>query len=608
MGNLLQYTDKSSTINNKLAALLAQITYDYNNGRIRTETEYYYRVKNMLKEFQDSLTKPTFKFRPAISTPMSDEYNAMITESYNDMDYIIKDCEALSKLVSQSFTDAELSRTMMANELAYLTKKVAAIGESVARNQPIGTVVFTELFNDFEYVGNFYAPDACQITANDGILTLRRGSYSTHTIKEIQIDNEVSNGFPGNTHCVDTLNNELHFVGQNGLHCDISTICDNQQDTWFEFELFSITDEVRRECNSFGFEYNEGISWVNNEDLLRLKIVIYPGSTMDCSWITLVPYLSDIKGVKSCFVESCNIISASNNVYQVAKNQPFDDTLVLPFPPQKIQRVEITFVQPSKYLTKVGHFYHTCADTTSLSIFQEYDYSDKFARVDGEKPSVSLLNCKYNPVTKWIDYPSTKTEKLEPNYMKDGLFKAPPSTIEKKSSQEVIDAYRSMIGIRDIRISSCVFDLYGEYVSVPFYTDEPITSIVLETSEYIPGSNEETLRYFISLNGGITWHKIYPIHRAYGGIYKYYVNNDTIENMLASDTKDRRSKNLSVVGDCRQIQLKIEMNRPDTIQDERGLWVVNDEYYDPDKTAPYSTPIVYEYRLKLTTGGETIEY
>jgi hypothetical protein len=145
MGNLLQYADKSTTIDNKLDSLLSQINYDYNNGNIRTETEYYYRIKNMLTDFYDSLTKPTFQYRPAVSTPMSDEYNSMITEAYSDMEYIIKDCEALNKLVSQSFIDAELGRNMMSNELAYTAKKIAAIGESIAKNQPLGTVVFVSV-------------------------------------------------------------------------------------------------------------------------------------------------------------------------------------------------------------------------------------------------------------------------------------------------------------------------------------------------------------------------------------------------------------------------------------------------------------------------------
>lgn len=591
MGNLLQYTDKSITIDNKLNSLLAQIKHDYNNGNIRTETEYYYRIKNMLTEFYDSLTKPTFKYRPAVSTPMSDEYNSMITESYNDMEYIIKDCEALSKLVSQSFIDAELGRTMMSNELAYISKKIAAIGESIAKNQPIGTVVFTELFSDLEATGNVDSSKCCHVNTSDGILTLRQNSKSSASIAKIEIDNEVSNGFPGNTHCVDTLNNELHFIGQDGLHLNPGEMIDNSKDTWFEYELFSITDEVRKQCNSYGFEYDEGVSWINNKDLLRLKLIVHLETDKTCSWVTITPYLSEIKGVKNCYLEKCEVITASNNVYEVAVNKVFDDTLVFPFPSQEISRIEFTFVQPSKYLTKVGHFYYTSADTSSMSIFQDYDYSDMFARIDGEKPSVGLLGVKYDPTTKWITYTNSDTELPSIEYIKDKLFTLPESTISRKSGQEIIDAYRYMIGIREIKMTSSTFEKYGEYVSKRFTTDEVITSVTLDTQEYIPGDNPEILRYYISLNGGTTWHQIYPIHRAYQGIYKYYINNDSIENLLSSDSTQKKSKNLSVIGEVKSIQLKIEMDRPVGIENQE-----------------YTTPIVYQYKLKLTTGGETIEY
>lgn len=592
MGNLLQYTDKSLTIDNKLNALLAQINHDYQNGQIRTETEYYYRIKSMLTEFYDSLTKPTFTYRPAVSAPMSDEYNAMITESYSDMEYIIKDCEALNKLVSQSFVNAELGRNMMQNQLAYISKKIVAIGESISTNQPIGTVVFTELFNDSENMRNANNENSCRINTTDGILTLRATMSTKVNISTVEIDNTVSNGFPGNTHCVDTLNKELHFIGQEGLHLDINSILDDNTDSWFEYELFAVTDETRKACNSMGFEYDEGISWVNNDDILRLKLVLTVASPTTCSWLSINPYLSDVKGVKNCFLEKCEVVTSSNNVYELADNKAFDDSLVFPFPPQAIQRIELTFIQPSKYLTKVGHFYYTMADTSSMSIFQEYDYSDIYARVDGNKPSVSLLGVKYDPTTKWIEYPTNHTTLSESEYIKDNLFSLPQSTIEKKANQEIIDAYRYMIGIRDIRLNSCTFSDYSEYVSKVFTTDEAITSITLEAEEYIPGDDAEILRYYVSLNGGITWHQIYPIHRAYLGIYKYYVNNDSIENLLSNNTEDKRSKNLSIAGECRKIQLKIEMNRP------------NADNIDSD----YASPIVYQYKLKLTIGGETIEY
>ena len=69
------------------------------------------------------------------------------------------------------------------------------------------------------------------------------------------------------------------------------------------------------------------------------------------------------------------------------------------------------------------------------------------------------------------------------------------------------------------------------------------------------------------------------------------MNNDSIENLLVNDSSKKKSKNLSVVGDVKAVQLKIEMNRPVNIENDR-----------------FSTPIVYQYKLKLTTGGETIEY
>lgn len=590
MANLLQYTDKSKTIDNKLNSLLSQINYDYKNGNIRTETEYYYRIKNMLTDFYKSLTKPSFIYRPAVSTPISSEYNAMIQESYNDMEYIIKDCEALNVLVSQSFIDAELSRDMLTNEVAYLSKKISSIGDSIAANQPDGTVIYTESFTDLETVGNENDEKRCYVNTSDGILTLRPGFMKKILIDEVTIDNEFSNGFPGNSHCVDTLNNSMHFIGQEGLNNNPAHIIDSNSDTWFEYELFQIDDSVRQATNSYGFEFDEGISWISDDDVLRLKVIFNISNTNQCSWISLNPYMPNIKGVKNCILESCEVISTNNNVYKIAGSKVFDKNLIFPFPAHTIKQVRLTFAQPSKYLTKVGHFYYTAANTSDMSIFQNYDYTDIFARVDGKKPSISLLGCKYNPQTQWITYPTNNTEFVDGSYAKDKLFSLPESTISTKANQEIIDAYRYMIGIRNVSLVSYEFIEYGEYVSTIYATDEIITSISLEADEYIPGKNPDILRYYISVNGGLNWHRIYPRHRAYDGIYKYYVNNDTIENMLASDNSIKKSKNLSVIGECKSVQLKIEMERP----------VIDN--------CLYSTPIVYQYKLKLTTGGDTIEY
>ena len=592
MGNLLQYTDKSKTIDNKLKSLLSKIEYDYKNGDIRTETEYYYRIKTMLSTFYESLTKPSFTYRPAVSTPISSEYNAMINESYNDMEYIIKDCEALQDYVSQSFIDAQLSRTMMTNQLNYLSNKVNNIKQSIETNQSNGMVVFSDSFNDFNNAGNTESDNSCTIDTFDGILTLRQSSSSNANVASVVIDDEYSNGFPGNTHCIDTLNESLHFVGQDGLHIDPAAMVDGNKDTWFEFELFSITDEVRKSCNSLGFDYEEGVSWVNNDTTaLRLKLIINLTNDTVCSWISILPYLSDAKGGTYCILEKCEVFSSNNYVYKVAENKIFDQVITCAFPAQTINRVELTFIQDTKYLCKVGHFYYTNVNTDNMSMFQNFEDADIFTRIDGPKPNVTMLGLKYDPTTKWLNYRDDTTSTPSETYIKSNLFTLPESTIERKSNEEMIDAFRYMIGIRDIRMPNCVFADHSEYISKIFYTEEQITSIMLETEEYVPGDNIDILQYFISVDNGNTWYKITPIQRAYDGVYKYYVNNDSIENLLTNNSDKFKAQNLSVLSNTNQIQLKIVMDKPDTVD-------------NPD----YVSPIVYSYKLKITTGGETIEY
>lgn len=591
MGNLLQYTDKSKTIDNKLALILSNIQHDYENGEIRTETEYYYRIKTMITDFYNSLNKPSFTFRPAMFAPISEDYNAMITEAYGDMQYIINDCQSLSSSIKQSFTDAELNRTMMTNEINYLSQQVNNIIENITLNQSSGVVIFTELFNDKTTMGNSKDEQSCAIHTNDGILTLPYYSSTKIEITNATIDETVSNGFPGNTHCVDTLNKDLHFIGQDGLHNKIKAIHDNNLDTWFEYELFTIPDTVKQECNNYGFEYAEGISW-ENEGPLKLKLIIYTNSSDICSWISLNPYLSDIKGIKNCIIEKCDVITSDNNVYQVANNIAFDDTKILMFPAKPIQRIELTLIQNYWYNTKVGHYYYSEVNTKSMSIFQDYDTTNIYSRVEGEQPSVNLLGVKYNPSTQWIEYGDSNTEYSTDTYVKDKLFTLPNSTINIKAGQEIIDAYRYMIGIRNIYVKNYIFAEYGEYVSNKYTTEECITAISLEAKEYIPGDDPEILKYYLTFDGGVNWYQIYPMHRAYEGIYRYTINTDTIANLMTTDnTKIKKSKNLNLLLDAYSFQLKITMEKPKNISNPEN-----------------STTVVYQYKLIVETGGENIEY
>ena len=225
-----------------------------------------------------------------------------------------------------------------------------------------------------------------------------------------------------------------------------------------------------------------------------------------------------------------------------------------------------------------------------MSIFQDFDTSDTYTRVEGNTPSVSLLGVKYDPTTQWVNY-NDSTSNIEPSYAKSGLFTIPASTIQKKAGQEIIDAYRYMIGIRDMSLKSYVFNDKGTFVSESYITDKPIDSVTLDVDEYIPGDNPEILKYYLTFDGGINWHQIYPMKRSYAGVYRYTINNDTIANLMTTTNKEKRTKNLNMLTDVYSVQLKIEMNKPTGVE-------------NPENTSP----IVYKYKMIIETGGENIEY
>ena len=273
-------------------------------------------------------------------------------------------------------------------------------------------------------------------------------------------------------------------------------------------------------------------------------------------------------------------------------NTAFDDTKILMFPAKPVQRIELTLIQNSWYNTKVGHYYYSKVNTKSMSIFQDYDTTDIYSRVEGEQPSVNLLGVKYNPSTQWIEYGNSNTEYPTDTYVKDKLFTLPSSTIELKAGQEIIDAYRYMIGIRNVYVKSYNFSEYGEYISNKYTTEECITAISLEAQEYIPGDDPDILKYYLTFDGGVNWHQIYPMHRAYEGIYRYTINTDTIANLMTTDnSKIKKSKNLNLLLDAYSFQLKITMERPKNVPNPEN-----------------STPVVYQYKLIVETGGENIEY
>lgn len=586
--DLLQYTDKSESIDERLKLILNEINNDYNSGIIKSETEYYYRIKTALTGFFRTLNKPMFQFREAGMIPNANDYNSMINEAVSDISYLIADCQMLGKKIMQSYASATLGKEMIQGEVSYLSKMIEQIRESISINKDVNRNVFTETFDTADNMGNISDENACTVNTTDGILSLKVISLLAASISNVKIDNEVSNGFPGNTHVVETLNGEMHYPGEDNLHYEIKDLLEAGSNTWYEFELIKISDQVRKECNSFGFEYDEGIKWITSDEALRLKLEITLSEQNPCSMLFLKPRMPEIKGIVPCIIEKIELISSSNSCFVLEENKPFDKSMVYPFSPVNTKKIVISFVQPAAYPVTIGHSYYTMVDTKSMSIFDNDAESETLTRVNGELPSINLLGVKYNPQTKWIEYPELKDELPDDLYIKQKLFKTSKSTIDKKAGQEILPAYRQMIGIERIKPAYCLYDEASEYISNEFYTAAPINSITLKTEEYIPGDDSEILEYFISIDNGLNWHKIYPDHRAYNGVYEYTINNVLLSNSL-SDIQKKRSSNITTISDVYSVKLKIKMKQAD-IENKANV-----------------SPIVYSYKLIVKTGGEDID-
>jgi len=608
MSNMLQFLNKTKTINARAESVLDEITRKYKSGEIKTETEYLYRIKSAVKRFYDSIGKPSFQFRRAVSTPISADYNEMLKEAYDDMGYLIQDCENLSDAISTSFMDAELSRKMMGNEIRYINRALDDAQNRVNAKEREGVVTYTDSFADTRFMQNAKQKGAASVNGEDGVLTLgvtNARSYSRTSEIEIL---KGSNGFPGDTHVADVMGDTIHYSGESDLHTDLRDLLDENEDTWFEYEIFSMDDEVVERCGGYGFEYKEGLSWITDDETLRLRLKISVSGSPVCNWLSLDPFLAEQREVRPSYISKCTVSDGKTQIQDVRVSQVFDGDTVIVFEPQLVDHIILEFTQSASYAVNVGHHYFTKASALKSSVFDPGP-SSQYGRVDGPMPSVTLLGVKYDPKTQESTHSTYGKERtyVDFAYAKKGLFSIPADTEQVKAGVEQLPARRFAIGIRGISVAYYSFETKSEYLSQEFTVDEAITSITLEADEFIPADFDELslatnpnatkserealtnkwISYYLKVGNDNKWHPIFPRHRSFSGVCTYQTNSGGFERLLGGDVRSGVGV-INTLQDIKSVQLKVVIEKP-----------TNDTY---------RTPILFQYSLKLTTGGENIEY
>lgn len=587
MANLMQLINKSKTIEEKAKTIASDLISQYKHGQIKTKQEMLYKSYIALKNFYNSIGKPTMQVRHANGYPSSVDYNNTNKEIYNDLHVMIEESQNLASVLEAAFNNVEIDRQQLDNQynlaLKKLDKAKLKLSDIDAKN------VFMDSFINMNYIDKGASTlSPVYIDTNFGYIALATTeSNEVNRNAEIVITDD-SNGFPGNTHQINIISNDIKYVGEDGLHINLADMLDNKSDTWFEYELYQIDDDTLLKTLNLGYSYEEGRKWISNDNKLRLGITISFTTTELINTISMSPFISPDKDAIPSIIRSIIISNGKGLAKNILDNiDTFDKDKVYSFPKQYCKTITIILEQELSYSTMVGHQYFI--ELTSKNI--DYYKSNEIKlnqRVDGPKPTIENLGMIYDDNdARYIQQPSKYGASIDNEItIKKKLFDLPTTDDYIKAYVESLSANRFHIGIRDITLSNFAYESESEYISKDFIVEEPIEAISLEVDDFIPDEFETILdldgniidwiKYYFSIDSGTTWYSIKPKGTfKHEGFDEYVINAGVPSGLRRNDIGY-----IEMDDDIYAIKFKAIIERPTEL--------VDSEYY---------SPIIYEYKL-----------
>lgn len=582
------FVNKTDIIKNKYIKSIVNALEEYNKQNIKNKTEFAYYINIATNNFIKSMNTPLFEYKAARSVPLSEDFNSMINSAIDDIDILISEAVFVSDNINSINNEIRAYVDMFDNITSKLSKSINTFEDTINSIENNKHYIFSDTFDDNSKSTIQKTEDLCKIDFVNGFISINtkvERDFSNNILIEIFDD---SNGFPGNTHQAEVLNNSIQFLGENEPYANIYNMTDGDYNTWFEYEGYKISDEQFLRCNGYGFNYKEGISWLIQDDKLVLNFKLYFEESKMCNWFSMSTFNNVIKNNKNAIVKKVIVTDCIYNTQEININKNFDDTIVITFEPQEVKEILISIEQPFAHKTEIGHFYSLKIDK-NINIF-DYINKNDFRRVEGYNPSVEALGITYDPNTKKYIQPKYTNRKggyLNSNLIRKELFINPKTEPKQYCNQvEILEAFRYSISIKNIIVANYIFNDKGIYCSKPFTTTDNITSIELEADDYIPNSFIEAdtqyhpnkyLLYEISFDNGNKWLEINPRSRVQYGPCAIYINSDVLPSM-------RNVRNIRYINrllDTKNITLRITMQRPSGYI--------------------YDSPIVYNYKLNVIT-------
>lgn len=595
--NNYKYRKNNTAFNQRLKEVVSKLKKDFNNGKIKTETEYAYTVKQSIIDFYSTLGKPSFKLHKASDVPSLPHYIDMMNSAKSDMMTILLGCTSIGE-------NLYISENEMNDAIEILTKRtngvlidVSNLEKKIRSLRNAKDIVFADTFttdlNEYRDTSDKYTAFA---DTTNGILTLKPiENQKVSDSFDIEILNS-SNGFPGNTHEVyyslsNLMNNNIRYRGETNPNMDLRTILkNNSNSSCFEFEMFNIDEDVIDKTSKIGFMYKEDVPWITEDEVLKLNLRLYTENPVKSNFfkISSIPKLNS--NVSSPIIRNVIISDEIAQVQKLKLDRELTEDIVISFPTQLVKSVVIEIEQQDGYLTDVCRQYALNIDPSRILYFENNDFKNyiQMEQPKNSRPSIELLGLKYNQKTSTIEYPNTEDVNnfITQEYIKSQLFYNNKISNNYKVQSEVVKATRHFIGVKGVELRSKQFLENGVYISSAFVSIDPIRTLIFNSEDFIPDEfknflkeNEnfnDYIKYYISFDEGSKWHNINPRHKAHVGPCTITINS----NSMISN----RNKNIiyiDMLTEPYSFIIKIELKRPTDLKDE--------------------SPIVYGYNLEISS-------
>lgn len=588
--NGYEYRQNNVMFDERLKVEIAKIKREFKNGSIKTQTDYAYSIKKLIIEFYKNLGKPSFQLHLASNIPSYTEYTDMIEKAKSDMNTILLGS-------NENYTSLQLAKEKTNDSISILTNRLTSViditeslEEKINAIRKAADVIFSDDFSENHDSGVY-------VSINSGILMLGINKNKSVVNNNIEVEIlDTSNGFPGNTHeiynSIGTINNNIKFKGENAPHTDLNIVKLNHDETmtnsindWFEFEMFNISGDIAEKTNMIGFNYKEGISWVTEDNELKLDLKITLTSSASSNYIILEGSPKSNANISNPIIYQISISDEDTIIQTIDVNKELVGSVLIPFNCQNVKTVTVKLRQSEYMVTKVCRQYMLNIDPTKTSKFIDNDFKG-FIEVDEPTQSIELLGLKYDDSTKKIIYPNTITTNtfLDNEYLKSQLFYNTQAINNYKLQQEAVDAFRYSIGVSNLDIRYRKYVESGVYISKTFSSNSPIKQLTLNSDDYIPNvflniagaKDTDYIKYYVSFDNGNEWIEIYPRHKSHNGSCSIIVNS-----AVAILNRNPNVIYADMLSDPYTFKIKIELKRPTDITDE--------------------TPIVHGYHVDVTS-------